>query len=1081
MNSISIRYFLMLFLVLLMRTGLSSENIQGNKKLPADVKGSPTRTYLNINTISTQFSNDGTADIDISGNSGFVFPKGSGKTCVFQSGLIWGAKVEGDNQVQVGGSAYGTGLQAGKIVSAGFAEDPALTKNRIYRVRADVFPGASVDLSSEAALEGKSASALYDQYILDWNEWPIADGAPYWIDVDGIITGVKMAVIPGVKGANQTIWFVANDLNANLTKGLYGTQPLGIEYQATYWAYNKSGALGDVIFRKYKLINKSNTPFTNMYISMWADPDVGTATDDFVGCDTSLSLGYAYNASSVDLVYDPLPPPAVGFQLLEGPIVNGSSLDTAYFGDRLIIGKKNIPMTAFYYFTNGDASVTDPPTGSASGATQFYNFFQGRVGLTGELFQNPQNQSTTFALSGDPVTKTGWIDGQLRPEGDRRLGLSCGPIYMAIGDTQEVIYAESAFLNRVVTPNANLSNVNSLKDLAGNLMHVYKNRMAVSVQADQLVKTNSPMTLKAETLFFDLGEVVSNISWHIISSPTGSNALINSASLDADFTPDIAGEYKIVVTLKTVSGKVANGIVTVEAIDLKPPKAEFRFASSEITYGDSVLIDASSSSDPQNLSLNYSWSTSIYGVFNKPTGKTTYYTPYNAGLQNCILHLNNGTFSVDTSRPLMVHPKLWNINAQSSLAVDDLADSSNYQFIKFQGDTLYCTIRNPTVNQIRVYSVKNNSFELLHTLDIPGIQQVVKMENKLLYGLTDATTSYTLGNGPLSIFSIGEDWSITPLLQNFTPTGKDIVGIKFIDSLAYIYDYSSISCVNFNNPAAPVIKYSIPLSYYNARYYWKNYLTCLTKDNVTGTCSIVLRNLTTLDSVTTWHIPKLIYSFSFAGNYLLTTYYDTLDVYDVSNIASPVKISSAYTQSPVPWIKYDNYYGSVSDMGANLIDLSGEAGDEIYNISNPLTPQLVASYYGGGRKQIISSTGGFLAVPKDMRITITPGSSIDIIQLTNPNDVSEAVKINANFSLGQNYPNPFNPSTKITFTVPVSDVASLRVFDVLGNEVAVLFNQNVSAGKYEVEFNGKYLASGIYFYRLQAGNFSQTKKFVLLK
>jgi len=101
------------------------------------------------------------------------------------------------------------------------------------------------------------------------------------------------------------------------------------------------------------------------------------------------------------------------------------------------------------------------------------------------------------------------------------------------------------------------------------------------------------------------------------------------------------------------------------------------------------------------------------------------------------------------------------------------------------------------------------------------------------------------------------------------------------------------------------------------------------------------------------------------------------------------------------------------------------------------------------------------------------------------------------FSLEQNYPNPFNPSTKIKFTIPLNVIASvakqshlvtLKVFDILGNEIATLVNEEKPVGSYEVEFSShsglsgiRALTSGIYFYKLQAGNFVQTKKMVYLK
>ena len=92
------------------------------------------------------------------------------------------------------------------------------------------------------------------------------------------------------------------------------------------------------------------------------------------------------------------------------------------------------------------------------------------------------------------------------------------------------------------------------------------------------------------------------------------------------------------------------------------------------------------------------------------------------------------------------------------------------------------------------------------------------------------------------------------------------------------------------------------------------------------------------------------------------------------------------------------------------------------------------------------------------------------------------------FELFQNYPNPFNPSTTIKFTTPDAGrrdsspyKTSLRVYDVLGSEVATLVNREMPAGIYEVNFDASMLPSGVYFYRLQAGGFIQTKQMIILK
>ncbi len=85
------------------------------------------------------------------------------------------------------------------------------------------------------------------------------------------------------------------------------------------------------------------------------------------------------------------------------------------------------------------------------------------------------------------------------------------------------------------------------------------------------------------------------------------------------------------------------------------------------------------------------------------------------------------------------------------------------------------------------------------------------------------------------------------------------------------------------------------------------------------------------------------------------------------------------------------------------------------------------------------------------------------------------------FELGQNYPNPFNPSTTINFSVATSVFVSLKVYDVLGNQVATLVNEEKSVGNYKVEFDAAGFTSGIYFYKLQSGSFVETRKMILLK
>ncbi|RJP70433.1 MAG: T9SS C-terminal target domain-containing protein, partial [Ignavibacteriales bacterium] len=97
--------------------------------------------------------------------------------------------------------------------------------------------------------------------------------------------------------------------------------------------------------------------------------------------------------------------------------------------------------------------------------------------------------------------------------------------------------------------------------------------------------------------------------------------------------------------------------------------------------------------------------------------------------------------------------------------------------------------------------------------------------------------------------------------------------------------------------------------------------------------------------------------------------------------------------------------------------------------------------------------------------------------------------IKNDFHLSQNFPNPFNPTTKIKYTIPHVETGytpslqnvTLKIYDILGNEVATLVNEEKPAGEYEVEFSANQLSSGIYFYQMRAGNFISTKKMLMIK
>jgi photosystem II stability/assembly factor-like uncharacterized protein len=116
---------------------------------------------------------------------------------------------------------------------------------------------------------------------------------------------------------------------------------------------------------------------------------------------------------------------------------------------------------------------------------------------------------------------------------------------------------------------------------------------------------------------------------------------------------------------------------------------------------------------------------------------------------------------------------------------------------------------------------------------------------------------------------------------------------------------------------------------------------------------------------------------------------------------------------------------------------------------------------------------------------ITVGAAGTIRRTTNGGAltgfVQQSNEIPNAYSLSQNYPNPFNPETNLKFQIPVTGFVKLTVFDMLGKEIAALVNNELTAGTYSVNFNASSIPSGTYFYRISAGNFTETKKMILIK
>ena len=100
---------------------------------------------------------------------------------------------------------------------------------------------------------------------------------------------------------------------------------------------------------------------------------------------------------------------------------------------------------------------------------------------------------------------------------------------------------------------------------------------------------------------------------------------------------------------------------------------------------------------------------------------------------------------------------------------------------------------------------------------------------------------------------------------------------------------------------------------------------------------------------------------------------------------------------------------------------------------------------------------------------------------TKVDESTNVSSINKEFKLEQNYPNPFNPSTNIKFSLPKPETVTIEIYDIIGQRIETLLSKPMSAGYHEVEFNGQNLSSGIYLYRIEASEWSDVKKMILLR
>ncbi|MDA0986464.1 MAG: hypothetical protein O3A55_02520 [Bacteroidetes bacterium] len=446
-----LKFYISVFTILFIsNSGLSDVKNNGkNKPLPTPPKMMVSEyKFLDGNTLNCTISSEGPyCDYRKTGNSGLEWPKGSGKTPIFTAGIWLGGVHRPTKQIRISNMDYTPEYQPGPLLET-YNTSTNVDTNPVKRAKESKYRLYKTNKKDTTGTTNNT----------DYNEWPGDLGAPF-IDMNGNNTWDKG--IDKVKYyGDQQMWSVVNDVVVSSHANLSTSQPMGVEIQNLYFSFNSPGALGNIMFMKWKIINKSDADYDSVFIGMWSDPDLGDANDDLPGVDTLLSLGYLYNGDNNDGTTHGYgeKPPAVGFDFFQGPSVSidrykqlypwiNVPTDTfALFDGQRRPGKINLPASSFVVYCNGTfAQLQDPPDKNADYILQAYDYLNGKAGTIHQWVTHPSGRIIKYFFSGDPVTGTGDLPanfplGNFAPQ-DVRIMISTGPFTLAKGDTQEIVGA----------------------------------------------------------------------------------------------------------------------------------------------------------------------------------------------------------------------------------------------------------------------------------------------------------------------------------------------------------------------------------------------------------------------------------------------------------------------------------------------------------------------------------------------------------------------------------------------------------------------------------------------------------------
>ncbi len=444
---------------------------------------------LDINDVSARINACGNHFWDFNSNIHyFEVPKNSGKSTIYMNSF-WIGGLDTSNVLHLSAELYrqhGADFSTGPLKTDGTASSDSVTINNWNRLW--VVDRSEIDQFIQCHNNPSSCPGyIIPNSILEWpahgnvllgqshNLAPFVD-----VNNDGQYNPID-GDYPRIRG-DRNIFFIFNDSGEPNTES--GGIPLGIEVQAMAYAFNcpQNDAFNHTIFMNYKIINRSNTEYRNVYLGLFTDFDIGYPLDDYVGCDVSRGSFFGYNGIPIDggdtssESYGALPP-AEATTILAGPYmdpdgmdnpkydINGhqmcdASINGFNFGDG-VVDNERLGMTRFIYFNNGTAG-SPPYQWDPVSASDYYFYIRGlwrdstlmQYGGNGHASTGGYGPACEFMFPGSSDT-CNWGTGGVPPNGpvywtdltahnlpnDRRgLGTS-GPFTFESGAVQELDFA----------------------------------------------------------------------------------------------------------------------------------------------------------------------------------------------------------------------------------------------------------------------------------------------------------------------------------------------------------------------------------------------------------------------------------------------------------------------------------------------------------------------------------------------------------------------------------------------------------------------------------------------------------------